>query len=239
MVQSYNDRVAPSSAEERLAQVVRAATKVFATKGYRRTQMTDVAAELGVSAGNLYNYVQSKEALFHVCLATASPAGEQVSGPLPLTTPTPKDTMALIRRGTKAIREPGALARALASDPPDDAAEELAAVIGEFYDKTARSRRFQALLESSAHDLPELFDAYFVKMRRPALRSLTDYLERRIASGHLRPVPDVATTARLINETQAWFARHRRGDQDSGDVDDELARETVIDVLVASMLPRE
>lgn len=201
--------------------------------------MADVASEAGVSTGNLYQYVESKEALFHACLLAASPEGHESRGDRPLPTPQPTDTRRLVDAGLQAIRKPGALAAALETDDPADVAAELAGIISEFYDRTAATRRFQALIEAAAADRPDLFEAYFVKMRRPALAALTDYLRRRIDSGHLRPVPDVATTARLINETQAWFARHRPYDQDTDDVpDDDTARATVIDVLVAGLLPR-
>jgi AcrR family transcriptional regulator len=221
--------VARSSADERMDAVIDAATRVFATRGYRRTQMADIAAELGVSAGNLYNYVESKDALFHACLVAASPAptkGRKTS------------TRKVIRDGLAEIREGSALGRALDREVPDDIVAELAEVIGDFYDRTAASRWFQALVERSADDLPELFDEFFVKMRRPSLDDLTTYLERRIASGHLRPVPDVATTARLVNEAQSWFARRRHGDPDAGDVDDAVVRDTIVDVLSAALLPR-
>ncbi len=207
-------------------------------RGYRRTQMADVASEAGVSTGNLYQYVESKEALFHACLVAASPESHEPQGDRPLATPDPTETRRLVDAGLQAIRKPGALAAALETDDPADVAAELAGIISEFYDRTAATRRFQALIEAAAADRPELFEAYFVRMRRPALAALTDYLQRRIDSGHLRPVPDVATTARLINETQAWFARHRPFDQDTDDVpDDDTARATVIDVLVAGLLP--
>lgn len=200
--------------------------------------MADVAAEAGVSTGNLYQYVESKEALFHACIVAASPERHDRPADRPLPTPHPEDTRRLVDAGLQAIREPGALAAALATDDPDDTAAELAGIISEFYDRTAATRRFQALIEAAAADRPDLFEAYFVKMRRPALAALAAYLQRRIDTGHLRPVPDVATTARLINETQAWFARHRPFDQDTDDVpDDDTARTTVIDVLVAGLLP--
>lgn len=229
-----------SSAEERLDHLVRAATRVFATKGYRRTQMADVARAAGVSAGNLYNYVESKDALFLACLLVASPAGETPydGARLPIPTPPPDAIADVVRRGTQAIRRGSALTAALKVDEPDDVAAELAAIIGDFYDRTAASRRFQALIEASAQDLPVLYDSFFTRTRGPGLARLTEYLERRIASGHLRPVADPATTARLINETQAWFARHRHADPDASDVDDAMARATVIDVLVAGLLPR-
>ena len=228
-----------SSPQERLEEVVRAATRVFAAKGYRRTQMADVAAELGASAGNLYNYVESKGALFHLCLVAASPAPGTPSKTrkLPLRQPSRAATRKVIDAGLAAILEGSALSRALEREATDDIVAELAEVIGDYYDRTASSRRFQALVERSAADLPELFEAYFVKMRRSALDQLATYIERRIATGHLRSVPSVEVTARLINEAQSWFARNRHGDPDAKDVDDALVRVTIVDVLSAALLP--
>ena len=53
---------------DRIAKLVDAAVAVFCRKGYRRTQMADIASEMGVSPGSLYNYVASKEALFFFAL---------------------------------------------------------------------------------------------------------------------------------------------------------------------------
>lgn len=190
-----------------------------------------------MSVGTIYRYADSKEALFHGCLLAASPAQAQLPETRPLRAPNREETLEVVRSGLRAIRQDSALKRALQVDEPDDITTELADVIGDLYDRTAASRRFQALVEGSAHDLPELFDAFFIEMRRPALDDLTAYLRRRIETGHLRPARDVATTARLINETQSWFARNLYGDPDSKDVDRELARETVVDVLVNGLLP--
>lgn len=76
---------------------------------------------------------------------------------------------------------------------------------------------------------------------RAVAATRADARRRPLKSGwfihNLRPVPDVATTARLINETQAWFARHRPFDQDTDDVpDDATTRATGIDVLVAGLV---
>src|SRR5215207_6195416 len=57
-----------SRPEDRLADVVRAGAAVFARRGYRRTQMAAVGREMGVSPGNLYNYVEGKDALFYLVL---------------------------------------------------------------------------------------------------------------------------------------------------------------------------
>lgn len=232
----------PSRAEDRLDKLIHAATRAFAEGGYRRTQMADVAAAAGTSAGNAYNYVEGKDVLFHLCLVWTSPADEPErevlrTAPLPIRRRDIGDSKAVVDRGMRAIGARSPLSDALKRDGPDgDIVDELAAIIGAAYDRTAQSAAFQALVERSAADQPELFEAFFVAMRRPFLRSLTTYLERRIASGHLRPVPDAATAARLVNETQAWFARHRRGDLDTADVAVDVARATVIDVLVHGLV---
>ena len=57
---------------DRLPQLIACATRVFIEQGYRRTQMDDVAAALGVAKGTLYLYVESKEALFDLVLPLLS-----------------------------------------------------------------------------------------------------------------------------------------------------------------------
>jgi len=49
-----------------LERLMAAALKIFAQKGLHRARMADVAREMGVAHGSLYNYVESKEALFYL-----------------------------------------------------------------------------------------------------------------------------------------------------------------------------
>ncbi len=53
-------KVVPGYKAEARARIVEAATRLFTTKGYRRTTMDDVADALGVSKGALYLYYRSK-----------------------------------------------------------------------------------------------------------------------------------------------------------------------------------
>ncbi len=46
--------------EEREAQILDAATRVFANKGFRAATTKEIAAEAGVSEGTIYNYFDSK-----------------------------------------------------------------------------------------------------------------------------------------------------------------------------------
>ena len=66
---------------QQLEHVVAAAGRVFAELGYRRTRMSDVAREAGLSPGALYTYVEGKEALFH--LVVSQRAGGNAPGAEP------------------------------------------------------------------------------------------------------------------------------------------------------------
>lgn len=56
--------------ETRRREILDAATRVFAARGYHLTRMEDVAAELGISKGLLYASFTTKEELFmQVCLS--------------------------------------------------------------------------------------------------------------------------------------------------------------------------
>src|SRR5260370_14299137 len=80
------------AAGERLDQLVESALRVFAQKGYARTQMSDVAREMGVSQGTLYNYVESKEALFALLIEPGLVRRGR-GGELELPVPTPRRGM--------------------------------------------------------------------------------------------------------------------------------------------------
>ncbi|WP_167767195.1 TetR/AcrR family transcriptional regulator [Jannaschia formosa] len=54
-------KVAPEAMQERRAQIVAAAMRVFAEKGLSRATLRDVFREAGLSAGAVYNYFQSKD----------------------------------------------------------------------------------------------------------------------------------------------------------------------------------
>src|SRR5438445_354338 len=91
-----------------------------------------------------------------------------------------------------------------------------------------------AVIERSALDEPELAGLY-VEVRRSIIERLTRYLESRIKRRQFRALPDAAAAGRLILEVIAWFAYHRHGDPDAAMIDDQTARATVLDFVVASL----
>lgn len=217
----------------RLDEIVDAALRVFLERSYRRAQMSDIARAMGVSPGTLYNYVEGKEALFHLIVKRGF-ADEPLPPPelLPVPTPPPGATIESLRRRFAGGVPVPVLDAALRRDRVEDARAELAAILRELYGVISRNRRGIVLLERSARDWPELAEVFFVGIRRTLLRRLERYLDLRMRAGLLRDVPDRAACARLINETIAWFAMHRHGDRDSTDVAESSAEATVVDVLV-------
>ncbi len=224
----------------RLTDIAEAATKVFTAKGYRRTLMTDVGKELGLSHALLYQHVESKEALFQLALLWAIAPEALPALPTPLPTPAPGEALKPLAEwtaGRSAV--PRQLRAALDTGACHDIRGEFRGVVDEYYTLVEDNRVLLALLERSAVDFPELRDLYFGKSRRRQVDGLEEYVDRRSRSGHFRPFPDAALATQLIVETVAWFAWHRRDHPDPLDVSDEAARESVHYLLAAAFIPDE
>lgn len=70
----------PSSTEARIRDV---ATRLFYERGYHATSMRDIASEVGVKAGSLYNHFPGKQdILFRVCFDTAKALADGLDGRL-------------------------------------------------------------------------------------------------------------------------------------------------------------
>jgi AcrR family transcriptional regulator len=63
----------PKVVEDRREQIVDAALRAFAQKGFARTTNKDIAREAGITPGLIYHYFASKEALFRAIIDSRSP----------------------------------------------------------------------------------------------------------------------------------------------------------------------
>jgi AcrR family transcriptional regulator len=217
-----------------------AALSVFATKGLRRARMSDVAAAMGVATGSLYNYVESKEALFH-WLVELGPFAGKVAEParIPIPTPPAGATQKRLRAQLAEAAHLPALEAALARRrAPGDVRAELEAIVRELYERLEATRGPGAAVERSAIDQPELFDAYFRGPRRELFAALARYLERRARGGRFARVGSPVVAARFVIESVVWFARHRIIATDPESLpDEETTREEVLRRVVASFVP--
>ncbi len=223
--------------ESRFDDLVDGATEVFIARGYRLTQMSDVAEAVGVAMGTLYGYVEGKEALFALCVFHADRSG-MMERPDTLPVPTPKrgELSATLKRVLAEQSIPAALAAALERERAEDPRAELEGIVGELYETLERFHRAIKLIDRCA-DHPELRQIWQTQGREAPRAALVRYLTRRMAGGQLRQVASVRLAARMIIEVATTWAVHIKWDRSPEDFDPNEARENVIDFVVAALAP--
>jgi AcrR family transcriptional regulator len=80
--------------EARRDQILKAASKVFATKGFHSTTIRDIAKEAGIADGTIYNYFENKTALLFGILDLLTAYGRKEASLLDLD---PTDMRAFLR----------------------------------------------------------------------------------------------------------------------------------------------
>jgi AcrR family transcriptional regulator len=226
--------VARTIPEGRFTQLIEVATNTFVARGYRLTQMSDVAEALGVAKGTLYGYVESKEALFDAAVRFADGQGTlPESGALPLPTPAAGSTVQYIQR--RLVEEASELELvAVLSRPTGTRAtpEEFESIVRDLYRRMSRNRRALKLVDRCAIDHPELASVWFEQGRYGQVALLATYLEKRIAEGRMRTVPNVQLAARMALETVALWAIHMPWDASPRPFADDDVENAVVDLLV-------
>jgi AcrR family transcriptional regulator len=220
---------------DRLDHILDAALRVFARTGLERSKMSDVAAEAGVSQGTLYNYVESKEALFGLLLDRGLGGDLPEPTTFPVRGPSPATLAARMEEAVSAGFALPKLEEALRRRRVTDARVELAGIIDELFERTVATREAADAVERSAHDVPELAAVFYGKVRRRLFDQLAALIRRRSASGHYRQT-DAPAIARMIIESVTMFGRHIYNDRAPPDFDLEAARKAVRDALVAGVV---
>jgi len=226
--------------EDRFEALVRDATEVFIARGYRLTQMSDVATAVGVAKGTLYGYVESKDALLALCLGHADDTGPiGIPEPLPVAKLPPGRLAVLVESALAAEARQPLLEAALASSPEcaahSDADEEMGRVFGELYDLMLANRRRIKLLDRCM-DHPELAGLWQTRGREQSRLALARYIEARQATGQIRRGANARLAARLVIETCATWAVHIHWDRAPEVFDPAEARDGVIELLVRGLI---
>jgi len=229
--------------DDKFPQLLEAAAAVFIEQGYRRTQMSDIAAALGVAKGTLYLYVESKEALFDAALRYIDRVGAEGERParFPVPTPDSADTLAYVRGELATHSHLPSLAAALSGPPAADTGAELAGILSDLFDVLARNRRRLKLLDRSAKDYPEIAALWFEGARGGLLGLLEAYLRDRIGRGTIDVRGEVGVATRLLLESIVFWAVHRHWDMppataESAELTDEEIRATVVSMLVRALV---
>jgi AcrR family transcriptional regulator len=220
----------------RVQDIARAACEVFIAKGYRRTLMTDVAERLELSHALLYRYVESKEALLELAARYAMDQKADLAAEGPLATPPQGHFLQLLQGWFKVQATFPRLRAALEHGPGGNAAEELAGIIDELYDFIEQNRLLLQLIESLVNDYPGLNGVSVDGRKRSHTGMLAAFLAGRAAAGELRPLADPEIAAHFLGESVAWFAQHRKRDPNAATIDDQRARSSVRELLLAAFV---
>ncbi len=219
--------------ETRVKDLVRCATAVFCEKGYRQTQMADIAKAMGVAPGTLYLYVEGKEALFGLVVRHGVESGTtKLPQSFPIANPRSGETLEyvrnVLRKGAKWPKLNAALRTSRARDPR----LELSGIVQELYSLIARNRWGLILLSRSAMEFPGLAELFFDQLRKPLLSNLATYIRSRMNAGQFASFGDPRVTAVFLNESVAWAAMNRMCDPEFRMIRDEDLSPIVSNALV-------
>lgn len=221
---------------QRFDDLVRKATEVFIARGYRRTQMSDIAEAVGVSKATLYLYVESKEALFSLCYRHADdPSVLGVPSELPIPTPARGATAARMSERLDSGAGMPLLAAAVGRSRADDIGEELRSILNEFYSVMETHCRGIKLVDR-CWDHPEVGSTWQERGREAPRAQLAEYFELRMRAGQIRPQPDPKLVARITVETIATWAMHIKWDPVPESLDPRESKESVIEFIARGFL---
>jgi AcrR family transcriptional regulator len=222
--------------DSRFQDLIDGATGVFIAQGYRRTQMGDIAEVMGLAKGTIYLYVESKDALFDVVLRSAdAPRPIALPPRLPVRPPARGRTLRWVKHRLTEQPASPTLRAALRRHGGTWDAAELTRILGELYEAMARNRTGIKLVDRCAVEYPALAKVWFTQGREALLVQLTQYIERGIRAGRLRPVSNAIVATRLIIETLVFWAVHRHWDPSPQPFDPRVAQETVVQMLVGAL----
>ncbi len=199
----------------KLEDIADAAVACFSELGIRRTQMADVAKAAGVSAGTLYLYVSSKEALLH--LAILRVCARPLAGlALPLEDPGIGATVEIFGARVKEVRRWPSFDAALAPDASVDM-NVLRSIGRELYDMLHEARRAIWLVDRCAREVSAFEQLHALDLRARHRDQLAQ-IALKFAGRAGTPSPEQTLAARLAIETVAWAAMHRLRETATNDI---------------------
>ncbi|MCL4394362.1 MAG: TetR/AcrR family transcriptional regulator [Chloroflexi bacterium] len=103
----------PKAVEDRREQIMDAALRVFAEKGFARATNKDIADEAGITPGLIYHYFPSKQALLQAIVDARSPARLIRSFPVEMLAQPPEPMLRFLALRMLAFAEEEAFVRVL------------------------------------------------------------------------------------------------------------------------------
>lgn len=217
-----------------LDRIIDSARSIFIADGYQHARIDVIAQLAGVSVGTIYRYVEGKEALFELVLRRVVGDRGAVALPRPFRA---GHAPALVTDMRHRLAESAPFARlrvAANTDSPADAAGEFADIVRAIYRWYVEYGDALSLIARCARDRPDLA-AMDDALRRDLYGLLTRYVERRMTSGIVRPLPDANLAAWVLAMNCAAVAAEREASR-SAQATEDSAETTLIGLMKSAFL---
>lgn len=99
-------RATPLSPEQRRSQLLGAARRVFADRGYHKAGVSHIIREAGVARGTFYNYFESKRAVFTAVLEQLTTELGEAVVPIDVARPIPPQARDNVANVVRAVMHP-------------------------------------------------------------------------------------------------------------------------------------
>ena len=173
----------PKVVEDRREQIIDAAMRVFAQKGFTRATNKDIAREAGITPGLIYYYFESKEAVLKAIIEQRSP-----------------------------LRLMATVSAEMLAMPPETFLRFLIQQLLGIVESEQFIGLVRVLLPEVMHDMHNA-DSQIVQTAQGAFQRiglfLSNYLEAKIASGELRPFDVLSRTQLLISSVIGFVIRRQ------------------------------
>lgn len=192
--------------ENRMKLIYEAASQLFINKGYARTQMKDIAREIGLSTGMLYVYFTGKRELLSFLLkGTIEPTFVTQEFELPIHSELfdslDHEIMEAFEQNTKAF----------SVHLNDISAYPLEQMLSDAFDVISKYGIGCLLIEKNPDDLGKL-TGYYKEYRQKFYHQVLSYITQYMQNGTFRQVELPEYVTRLIIETLSWWGMHIKND---------------------------
>jgi AcrR family transcriptional regulator len=192
--------------EHRMQLIFDAASQLFINKGYARTQMKDIAKEIGLSTGMLYVYFTGKRDILSFLLkGTIDPSFITQDFELPIRS----ELFASLDHEIMEAFDQNA--KAFSAHLDDRTDYPLENMLNDAFDVISKYGIGCLLIEKNPDDLGKL-TAYYKEYRQMFYNHVLSYITQYMQNGTFRQVEFPQYVTRLIIETLSWWGMHIKND---------------------------
>lgn len=216
--------------QERIKSISDAATLLFLTQGYSKTQISHIAKAVGISVGTIYHDFVGKEEIMHYILkCTIEPdfINREIE------TPINNEQFIGLEQDIVEVFSKSAsnFEKYLISGVEDYSFE---ALISDAFDILSRYAVGCLFIEKNQYDFKFLSEHY-KSYRKKFLSTMADYITAFIENGTIRHIENVELTTILIVEILTWWAMDiRYVTFETKDIPSEIAKKVCMDNIISA-----